>query len=90
MVQPQPVPLLPRRLLPVVWVLYGLSVDQLGNSNNVLVYNGMIMTVKKYVADVDGYYWYLRWYILLFMVAYAAFCTGLMLLGLRYTHFVKR
>lgn len=79
------------RLSPPTWILYGLGIMQLGNSNTpVNLPDGTSVTVAEYMDIYFGMVYSLRWWCVLILLAYILFLRITSIIALKYWNFLRR
>jgi hypothetical protein len=79
------------RLSPPTWILYGLGIMQLGDSNTpVHLPEGTPITVAQYMDIYFGMVYWLRWWCVLILLFYILFFRITSILALKYWNFLRR
>jgi ABC-type multidrug transport system permease subunit len=81
------------RFSPPTWILYGLGVSQLGQSEvpvDPTLVNGQVLPVWQYVQQQFGYDYSMMWWCVLILLAYILFVRVTSILALKYWNFLRR
>ncbi|PNW84179.1 hypothetical protein CHLRE_04g224500v5 [Chlamydomonas reinhardtii] len=78
------------RAVPPTWILYGLGVSQLGNDTDLIEYGGVEMPINEFLQVRFGYQYYMRWWIVLILLAYILVLRVGSILALKYWNHLKR
>ena len=91
-----PYPLIPpwfqwlNRLVPTTWVVYGLTVSQLGGLPNAVAWGGSTISVTTFLSEVFAYDVAFMPWTLLICVLYIIFFRAASALALKYLNFLRR
>lgn len=77
---------------PVAWSIYGLSVSQLGNVNDVYVVNftGQTVTVSEFLAQRFNWHYYMVGPIVAILVGFTALFSAITVLSLKFINYQRR